>query len=138
MAVIKSYIRFNGNARQALEFYQSCLGGTLTVTTVGDSTMAEFMPDKKDQVFHATLHNGNLFLLGSDMVGDNELQSGNRMVLTLDCETEDEAKELFRKLSQGGKVGHELNEQPWGIIGDFQDQFGVDWFVVSMKPGQTM
>lgn len=138
MALIKSYIRFNGNAKEAFEFYQACLGGELTIQTVGESQMAQYMPDKKDQVFHATLQKGNMFLLGSDMVGDDGLKAGNRMVLTLDCDTADEAKELFQKLSAGGKVGHELADQPWGTIGDFQDKYGVDWFVVSMKPGQTM
>lgn len=138
MALIKSYLRFNGNAREAFEFYRSCLGGELTITTVGQSPMAQYMPEKKEQVFHATLQNGNLFLLGSDMAGDEGLNPGNRIVLTLDCETVEEAKALFNKLSAGGKVGHELAEQSFGIVGDFQDKYGIDWFVVSMTPGQTM
>lgn len=135
MAIIHSYIRFSGNAREAFEFYKSCLGGELSLTTVGQSPMAQFMPDKKGQIFHAQLKKGDLVLLGSDMVGEEGLHKGNTQVLTLECTSKEEAAELFKKLSEGGKIGHELAEQAWGTIGDFQDRFGVDWFVVYMpKP----
>jgi PhnB protein len=132
MAVIRSYLRFNGNAREAFDFYKSCLGGEVTLQTVGQSPVAQFMPDKKNDVFHAQLKKGDLVLLGSDMVGEEGLKKGNTMVLTLECESKEEAKELFEKLSAGGNVGHELSEQEWGTIGDLQDKFGVDWFVVYM------
>ena len=132
MAVIHSYVRFNGNARTAFEFYKECLGGELSITTLGDSPMAQFMPGKKDDVFHAQLNKDDLILLGSDMVGEEGLKSGNTMVLTLECTSKEEAETLFAKLSEGGKVGHPLAEQPFGMIGDFADKFGVDWFVVFM------
>ncbi|HZE86589.1 MAG TPA: VOC family protein [Methylomirabilota bacterium] len=132
MATIHAYLRFDGNAREAFEFYKSCLGGEITITTVGNSPMAQYMPDKKDNIFHANLKNGALVLLGSDMVGEEGLKKGNTMVLTLECTSKEEVKDLFTKLSEGGKVGHEVAEQDWGTIGDFVDKFGVDWFVVYM------
>ena len=55
MALIHSYLRFNGNAKEAFAFYQRCLDGELTITKVGDSPMAAYMPEKKDQLFHAQL-----------------------------------------------------------------------------------
>jgi len=49
-----------------------------------------------------------------------------------------ETETLFAKLSTGGTIGHHLSEQPFGLIGDFTDQFGVDWFVVGMStPSNT-
>lgn len=132
MALIYTYLRFNGNAKEAFEFYKSCLGGDITIQNVGDSPMAQYMPDKKDNVFHAQLKKGDLVLLGSDMVGEDGLKYGNNMVVTLECSSKNEAKDLFIKLSVGGKVGHELTDQPWGMIGDLKDKFMVDWFVVFM------
>lgn len=132
MALIHTYIRFNGNAKEAFAFYKACLGGDLSLQTVGESPMAQYMPDKKDAIFHAQLKRGDMVLLGSDMVGDEGLKHGNTMVATLECGSKDEAKDLFTKLSEGGKVGHELTDQPWGMIGDLQDKFGVDWFVITM------
>ena len=92
--------------------------------------MTQFMPEKKDHVFHAQLQKGDLVLLGSDMVSEEGLKKGNTTVLTLECASKDEAETLFTKLSAGGMIGHPLSEQPFGGIGDFSDKFGVDWFVV--------
>jgi PhnB protein len=129
MALIHAYLRFNGNAKEAFEFYHSCLGGELSITTVGQSPVAAYMPGKQDQVFHAQLQRGEMVLLGSDMVGEEGLTRGNTMVLTLECASKAEAETLFTRLTAGGKVGHPLSEQPFGLIGDLTDQFGVDWFV---------
>lgn len=133
MAVIRTYIRFNGNAREAFDFYKSCLGGEVSIQTVGESEFAQFMPDQKDHVFHAQLKNGDLVLLGSDLGPDEGLKKGNTMVVTLECDSKEEAQNLFAKLAEGGKVGNALSDHDWGTIGDLQDKFGVDWFVVSMK-----
>ena len=133
MAVINAYLRFEGNAKEAFEFYKSVLGGELSVTKIGDSPMAQFMPDKKESIFHAQLKNDKLVLLGSDLTPEEGLTKGNTMVLTLECSSREEADTLFQKLSDGGKVGHPLNEMGNVTIGDLQDKFGVDWFVVIMK-----
>ena len=132
MAHLRPYLRFNGNAREAFEFYKDCLGGELTLQTVEQSPMAQFLPDNQADIFHAQLQKGDLVLLGSDMGGEGGLKVGNNMVLTLESENKAEAKELFTKLAEGGSVGHELSDQPWGAIGDFKDKYGVEWFVVSM------
>lgn len=137
MAQLTPYLRFNGNAREAFEFYKSCLGGEVTYTTVAESPMAATMPDKKDKIFHAQLKNGALMLLGGDMA-DAEPVQGNKTVITVSCDTKDEAAIVFAKLSAGGKIGHELMDQPWGTIGDFVDKYGVEWFVVSTAPMPKM
>lgn len=132
MAHLRPYLRFNGNAREVFEFYKECLGGELSLQTVGQSPMAQALPDNQNDVFHAQLQQGDLVLLGSDMSAEGGLKHGNNMVLTLECQNKDEAKEFFAKLSSGGNVGHELSDQPWGAIGDFRDKFGIEWFVISM------
>jgi PhnB protein len=131
-AVIHPYLRFGGSAKEAFTFYQECLGGELNLTTVGESPMASFLPDKAEQVFHVQLKSGDIVLLGSDMVGEEGLQHGNTMVAALDCSSKDEAKRLFDALSADGVIGHPITEQPWGTIGDFKDRFGVDWFVTAV------
>lgn len=133
MAQLHPYLRFDGNAQITFDFYKSVLGGELTVTKIGESPMAQFMPDKKDKIFHAQLKNDAIVLLGSDLTPEEGLKKGNRMVLTLECSSTEEAEKYFKQLSEGGKVGHPLSEMDFGMIGDLQDKFGTDWFVVVMK-----
>lgn len=130
MAIIHTYLRFNGNAKEAFNFYKDCLGGELSIQTVGQSPMAKYMQDKNDLVFHAQLKKGDLVVLGSDLVPDEGYKKGNSVVVTLECESKDEARELFDKLSKDGTVGHVLEDQEWGTIGDFTDKYNIDWFVV--------
>ncbi len=44
MTQINSYLTFNGNCREAMNFYKSCLGGELHFQTIGDSPLSEGMP----------------------------------------------------------------------------------------------
>ena len=50
------YILFDGNAKEAMEFYHSCLGGKLDLTSVGDSFMKNMLPEN----FHNRILNGRL------------------------------------------------------------------------------
>lgn len=101
MAKLNPYVRFNGNAREAFEFYKSCLGGTVTYTTVGESPMGKDMPDKS-KIFHAELTSGKLVLLGSDMVDEKGLSRGNGVVLTISCDSKEEAGMFFFKTFRRG------------------------------------
>ena len=128
MTQIHSYLHFNGNCREAMTFYKECLGGELTLQTVGESPMSEKMPPQiKDLVLHASLTNVGLILLGSDMSPQN-LVKGNAMDLMLECSTEAEIKTTFQKLSEGGMIDHPLEETFWGAtFGTLTDKFGNPW-----------
>ena len=105
MRQINSYLHFNGNCREAMTFYKECLGGQLILQTVGESPMADKMPiEMKDLILHATLINGELVLLGSDMSPEN-LIKGNAVDLMLDCRSDDEIRTSFDKLSANGTIG---------------------------------
>ena len=41
MAILNPYLNFDGNAREAIEFYQGVFGGELNVMTFGDMGMTE-------------------------------------------------------------------------------------------------
>ena len=42
-----AYLSFDGNCAEAMAFYKSCLGGDLTITTVGDTPMKEQLPPEQ-------------------------------------------------------------------------------------------
>jgi len=127
MTQLNPYLSFNGNCAEAMEFYKSCLGGELTIQKVGDSPMAKDMPDKKDQVMHSMLKSGGIVLMASDLVMPGELTQGNTVTLTINGGSPEELKAFFAKLSEGGKVTHDLKEEFFGWYGDLTDKFGVLW-----------
>lgn len=138
MKRINSYLTFNGNCRAAMSFYRSCLGGDLTVQTIGESPMADRLPEAmKECVLHSTLTNDALVLLGSDIAPSSGLIRGNAVSLSLVCETEDEIRECYYKLSAGGRTDHPLEETFWGgLFGGLTDQFGNLWLLNYDKLGR--
>lgn len=139
MTKINSYFTFCGNCREAMAFYQECLGGELTFQTVGESPMADKLPKRmKDYILHSTLTNGSLLLMGSDMVSEKGLIKGNNVSLSLNCSSEEEIKTCYEKLSEGGTADHVLEDSFWGaLFGDLTDKFGNHWilnFDKNLKP----
>jgi len=131
MTQINSYLSFKGNCREAMTFYKECLGGELSFQTIGESLMAEKMPRQmKDCILHSELRNGVLLLLGSDMIGEQGLIQGNAVSLCVNCGSEEQIRNYYRKLSSGGQATHPLEDTFWGsLFGGLTDKFGNHWLL---------
>ncbi len=131
MTQINAYLNFNGNCREVMEFYKTCLGGELLLQTIGGSPVEGQCPaGMKDQLLHASLTKGEIILMGSDMIGPDGFSKGNNISLSLNCSSEEEINSFFSKLSAGGKIIDPLKEQFWGAtFGVFNDKFGIRWML---------
>ncbi|HYO32960.1 MAG TPA: VOC family protein [Nocardioidaceae bacterium] len=126
---LNPYISFPGSARQAMEFYESVFGGTLTLSTFGEYG-AQDTPDA-DKIMHGMLEADNGFtLMGADAPPGTEYTSGNNMAVSLSGDDTVELHSYWDKLSNGGSVSVALEKQMWGDeFGMCVDQFGVAWMV---------
>jgi PhnB protein len=118
-----------------MAFYQTCLGGELVFQTIGESPLAEKMPPAmKACILHATLTNGNLILMGSDMVSQTGLQTGNAVSLSLHCTSEEELRTTYNKLAMNGRADHPIEDSFWGaLFGDLTDKYGNHWLLIFDK-----
>src|SRR5579872_3066629 len=106
MTKLNPYIKFNdGKCREAMNFYKDCLGGgELSFMTIGESPMAKDMPaEKHGLIMHSSLTKGDLAFYGSDMMRDIAT-IGDNVGIALECESEQELKDIFSKLEKGGNV----------------------------------
>ncbi len=79
---------------------------------------------------HASLTNGDLTLLGSDMAGPEGITKGNTIILQLECAGEEELNRFYSKLSAGGKATYPPAPSFWGAVyGQLTDKFGNDWML---------
>jgi PhnB protein len=124
------YLSFSGNCRQAMEFYQSCLGGNLQVQTFAGAPM-DIPADMEHQVLHSMLTSDYLTLMASDMADVREpLKVGNNVSLCLNCSSDEEITRLFSQLSDGGSVVDPLADAFWGAkFGALTDRFGTRWLL---------
>lgn len=132
MAQLNPYLAFNGNCRDAMTFYQSCLGGELQMQTFGESPMGEQTPtEMKNHILHSALvQDGVVLLFASDSMGEATHAPGNAITLCLNCQSEQEINTYFSKLAEGGQVGHPLETAFWGAtFGELTDKFGMRWML---------
>ena len=131
MAILNPYLSFDGNAREAMEFYQSVFGGELTVMTFGDMGASEHegTPIPSDGVMHAQLTTDEGFtLMGSDHAGGAEVTPNGHISLSGD--ESDLLHGYFDKLAEGGTIDVPLEKAPWGDeFGQVKDKFGLNWLV---------
>lgn len=132
MAVnINTYLTFNGNCREAMTFYRDCLGGELHLQTIGESPMAQHMPEQiGNYILHGVLVKDDFQIMGTDLVDDEGLVRGNAVSMMLNCSTADEVRRYYEKLSIGGKATHPVVESFWGsLFGNLTDKFGNHWLL---------
>jgi PhnB protein len=125
------YINFNGACRQAMAFYQECIGGDLQMMPIAGSPMeAQCPPAMKDAVLHSSLVKDALVIMAADLTGPEGYTKGTNMAISVNCSTEDELNTFFEKLSSGGTVQEEPRKQFWGsIFCAFTDKFGIRWML---------
>lgn len=137
---LNPYISFDGDAREAMEFYKSVFGGTLAVNTFGEfdegsegkqldpQHRADEVPDK---IMHAMLETTSGFtLMASDTPPGMKLEPGNNISVSLSGEDDAELRGYWEKLSASGSVTMPLEKQMWGdVFGMCVDRFGIAWMV---------
>lgn len=130
---INPYLVTNGNGQEAVTFYKDAFGAeVLSFQTFGENPMeGKPVPEEvKDLVLHAHLKIGNSVLMISDNFPGNPYQVGDHLSIAIMIEGADNAKDVFTKLEDGGKVIMELQETFWSpLYGQVQDKFGVLWQV---------
>lgn len=127
---LNPYIGFNGNARQALEFYQQVFGGELVVTTFGEGGGMAGTPDA-DKVMHGQLENPDGYtLMAADPPPGETADQGGNITVCLSGDDGDTLRRYWERLAADGTVSVPLEKQVWGDeYGACTDKFGVNWMV---------
>ncbi|MGQ8335016.1 VOC family protein [Sunxiuqinia sp. A32] len=138
MATVNIYLTFNGNCREAFNFYQSVFGGEFPyVGTYGEMPPQEGMPplpeDQKDRIMHISLPiSKETSLMGSDTGGEwaANYKEGNNFSISVNAESKEEADRIFGALAKGGEVSMPMDKTFWGsYFGMLTDPFGINWMV---------
>jgi len=140
MALLNPYIHFAGNAREALEFYQSVFGGELTVSGFGDFQMPGIGPDEADKVMHGQLTtSAGMTLMAADTPSSMPpVTPGSQITISLSGAESDGLRAWWEALADGGTITLPLNVAPWGdSYGQLTDRYGIEWMVNIAAPAQS-
>jgi PhnB protein len=131
---LNPYISFDGNAREAMEFYKGVFGGTLSLNTFGEYGMQD--APEANKIMHGMLETDNgLTLMGADTPPGMDHNPGDNITVSLSGDDADELRGYWEALSDGGSVSVPLEKQMWGDeFGQCVDKFGIAWMVNIGQP----
>ncbi|MEU0793465.1 VOC family protein [Amycolatopsis sp. NPDC005961] len=149
-----AHLNFHGQAREALEFYQSVFGGQLTVATYGDFGMPAGLPGADHVVFGQVVADSGFRVMAYDVPGEHapadpgapstRRENGTTITrepffLSVRGETVDEVTPVWEGLSRGATVIEAFGPARWApAFGMLADRFGVTWIVdVAAEYGQA-
>jgi PhnB protein len=140
-----THLNFHGEAREALEFYQSVFGGQLTVATYADFGMPAELPGATHVVFGQVVADNGFRVMAYDVPGQaapaapaapgTRRENGTTITtepffLSVRGESVDEVTPVWDGLAKGATVIEEFGPAQWTpAFGMLADRFGVTWIV---------
>ena len=134
MATLHPYLHFDGKTEAAFNFYKSVFGGEFSAVQRYSEMPPDIPSPESDvkKIMHISLPIGK----GSVLMGSDRPSSlgpgtrGDNFFISIQTDTEAEAKKLFQSLSEGGKITMPLDKAFWGdLFGMLIDRFSVQWMV---------
>ena len=130
---IEVYINFNGNCREAVEYYAEVFKTERPqIMTFADGHKEEgaweIPKEAENRVMHTELIISGSRVMFSDTFPDMDFKPGNNIILTYMTTNPEEIKRIYSEMKKDGKVGMELQETFWSkLYGSIIDKFGIEW-----------
>ena len=140
-----THLNFRGDARAALEFYQSVFGGRTAIATYGDFGMPGDVPGAENVVFGQVETDEGFRVMAYDIPGQSggsaqragttRRENGATITdqsffISVRGESLDEAQRYWDGLSNGATIVEPLAASPWSPgFGMLTDSFGVTWVI---------
>jgi PhnB protein len=124
-----AHINLRGDARAALEFYQSVFGGHLASVTYADARNVQ-NPDEADQIMWGQVTSPEGFaLMAYDVPSARPWSQGDSpFFVSVRGEDADEIAGYWKKLADGSTVVVDLAPAAWApLYGMLTDLFGITW-----------
>ena len=132
--VIQTYLFFNGNCEEAVEFYRTALGAEVEMMMrFKESPDAPppgmVPPGYENKIMHTSFRVGQTTVMASDDC-ETEQVKFKGFSLSLAVSSEAEADRYFAALAEGGKVSMPLGKTFWSPrFGMLEDRFGIGWMI---------
>ncbi|NPV91942.1 MAG: VOC family protein [Firmicutes bacterium] len=128
---IEVYVFFNGNCREAVEFYAEVFGTEKPkIMTYGEMPNPDpgLSEEAGSRVLHTLMNISGSSVMFSDFPPGMPYTAGNNFSLVIVSPDVEEIKTLFNRLKEGGSVSMELQETFWSkCYGMLTDRFGIGW-----------
>jgi PhnB protein len=129
---LNPYLNFNGNAEQALKFYERVLDARSEQIMRFDQAPGMALSEKdKRRIMHCQLRIGAAVLMLSDTMPGQPAPRETTMHVVLHFSDVADLNARFDALAEGGTVSYPVHDAFFGAkFGMLVDQFGVPWMLI--------
>lgn len=131
MSDCSTYLTFNGNCREAFDFYRGVFGGDFEFVSTFDELPEKYprTVEDKNRIMHVSLRIKDGVLMGSDTSSAMPpVDFGNNFSISITTASVEETDAFMEKMSVNGTVTMPAENTFWGAyFGMCQDQFGINW-----------
>ncbi|WP_341920944.1 VOC family protein [Hydrocarboniphaga effusa] len=134
---LNTYLSFDGNCREAFEFYAQALGAKITaMMSFGETPASEYVSEaSRSKIMHACLDVDGHNIMGTDGTPEHPHVPVQGAHVVADVATPAEAERVFAALSPGAQIQMPLAETFWAQrYGQLVDRYGVAWMVNCSQP----
>ncbi len=123
------HLNFRGQAREALDFYQSVFGGNLTLVTYKDAHQVTAESEADQIMWGEVAADSGFRVMAYDVPSHTPWNPGeNAFLVVTQTETAEDVRECWSKLSVGATITSPLAPSQWSpLYGMLKDRFGVNW-----------
>jgi len=127
------HLNFNGQCKEAFEFYAELLDGeikfSMTWGEMPGGLADQFPPETHKLIMHTTLEVDGDSIMGADSPPDRYTQPKG-ITVSIGVKDKGKAERVFEALSEGGNVTMPFAETFWSKgFGMCVDRFGIPWMV---------
>jgi PhnB protein len=136
MISLNTYLVFNGNCKEAFDFYKTVFRAEYEhIATFGEMQQEDsepLNPEDVNKIMHVVLPiKDHFIMMGSDThEKSGKVAFGDNVSLSINCESKEEATYFYEFLSKNGKQTMHIADTFWGAyFGMLTDAFGVHWMI---------
>lgn len=126
---INPFLHFNGNCREAIEYYKEIFQGKIELLMHPKGEFADHFASS-DAIMHSVLsfYDGMIIMAADTRIG-LEATVGNNNFIVINFSSEDEIDRVYKLFAQDAiQIREELNKVFWGAkYAEFVDKFGISW-----------
>ena len=129
---VTPYLTSAGKCAEAMTYYESALGGKLSMVMNFADMMGKGTPEGLgDKMAQMTLElSDGSQLFASDVFEELEYKGVEGDAMSVTCADAADAERLFGVMSEGDTVTMPLSKTDWAaLFGMCRDQFGVGWMI---------
>ncbi|MFJ5265215.1 VOC family protein [Streptomyces sp. NPDC088387] len=131
-----THLNFRGDARDALDFYQSVFGGRTAAVTYKDAGNVQNDNEADWVMWGEVVGDGGFHVMAYDVPSQLPWDQGqNPFFVSVRGDDTDELTALWQKLSVGSTVTRPLEAAQWApLYGMLTDRFGITWVLDVTAP----